>query len=394
VLVDPARLSGKSGHVSLNNSQPSFDGKLIACNLAEGGAEISTIHIYETETGRELPDRIERVWGEFPVNWLPDGKRFFYTQMAPEKPGADQMQGMRVFLHVLGRPASEDTLFLGPGVDPAFPVSPTEFPGVSVQPDTDWAIATAGGARPESRVAMARLSELKGGKTPWRKVAEYADGIENFAIVGDDLVLLTRVQAPNVRVLAVPLAQPELARARVLVPEDPEASLHSFGVTRDAIYLVDLFGGRARVRRLAHGAARPTVVKLPYEGWAPYLVTDPVQSDWYLTLVTWTRPARIFQATRGEFEDTGLGDVSPADFRNVSVEEVEVPADDGEKVPLTILAAKGTKRDGSHPAILQGYGGYGISILPFFDGSFLAWLERGGVFAIAHVRGGGEKGHR
>ena len=394
VLVDPVRLSGKSGHVSLNNSQPSFDGKLVACNLAEGGAEISTIHVYETATGRELPDRIERVWGEFPVSWLPGGKRFFYTQMAPEKPGADQMQGMRVFLHVLGRPTSEDTLVLGPGTSPAFPVSPTEFPVVSVQAGTDWAIATTGGARPESRVAVARLSELKGVATPWRKVAEYADGIENFAIFGDDLILLTRVQAPNRRVLAVPLAQPELARARVLVAEDAEASIQSLGVSHDAIFLVDLIGGRARVRRLARGSGQPGVVKLPYEGWVPYLVTDPLQSDWYMPLATWTRPPRIFHATARGFEDTGLGEVSPADYKNVAVEEVEVPADDGEKVPLTILAAKGTKRDGSHPAILDGYGGYGISILPFFDGPLLAWLERGGVFAYAHVRGGGEKGNR
>ena len=394
VLVDPGRLSGKSGHVSLNNSRPSFDGKLVACNLAEGGAEISTIHVYETVTGRELPDRIERVWGEFAVNWLPDGKRFFYTQMAPEKPGADRLQGMRVFLHVLGRPTSEDTVVLGPGTDSPFPISPIEFPVVAVQAGTDWAIATAVGARPEARIAVARLSELKGGRTPWRKVAEYSDGIENVAIFGDDLVLLTRVQAPNRRLLAVPLEQPELARARVLVPEDPEASVQSFAVTRDAIYLVDLFGGRARLRRLARGAGQPSVVKLPYEGWVPHLVTDPQQSDWYLALVTWTRPVRIFHATAVGFEDTGLGEVSPADFRNVSVEEVEVLADDGEKVPLTILAAKGTKRDGSHPAILGGYGGYGISILPFFAGPGLAWLEHGGVYAFAHVRGGGEKGHR
>jgi prolyl oligopeptidase len=134
VLVDPGRLSGKSGHVSLNNSRPSFDGTLVACNLAEGGAEISTIHVYETATGRELPDRIERVWGEFAINWLPDGKSFFYTQMAPEKSGADRLQGMRVFLHVLGRPTSEDTLVLGPGTDSPFPISPIEFPLSTCRP--------------------------------------------------------------------------------------------------------------------------------------------------------------------------------------------------------------------------------------------------------------------
>jgi prolyl oligopeptidase len=394
VLVDPAALSGKAGHVSLNSSQPSFDGKLVACNLAEGGAEIGTIHVYEAATGRELPDRIERVWGEFAVNWLPDGKRFFYTQMAPEKPGADRLQGMRVFLHALGRPTSEDTLVLAPNKDSAFPLAPEEFPSVLMQPGTDWLIAIGGGAHPEGRIAVARLSELRGLKTPWRKVAEYSDGIEGFAIFGDDLVLLTRVQAPNRRLLAVPLDNPKLASARVLIPEDPESSIQHFAVTRDALYIVDLVSGRARLRRLARGAATTTILKLPYEGWTPSLVTDALQSDWYLPLVTWTRPTRFFHATAAGFEDTGIGEVSPADFGNVAVEEVEVPADDGEKVPLTILAPRGIKRDGSHPAILEGYGGYGISILPFFEPALLAWIERGGVAAIAHVRGGGEKGHR
>ena len=394
VLVDPARLSGEKGHVSLNNYQPSFEGKLVACNLAEGGAEISTIHIYETATGKELPDRIERVWGEFAVHWLPDGKRFFYTQMAPERPGADAMQGMRVFLHVLGRPTSEDTLVLGPSAEKPFPISPTEFPVVDVQPGTDWLIASAGGARSETRFAVAKLSELRGDQTPWRKVAEYSDGIEGEVIFGEDLVLLTRTQAPNRRLLRVSLKNPGLAHAQVLVPEDPDASVQSFAVTRDAIYIVYLSGGRARLRKLVRGASQPAVMRLPYEGWTPYLVTDPLQSDWYLPLVTWTRPMRIFRASAKGFEDTGLGETSPADYSNIAAQEVEVAAEDGEKVPLTILAKKGLVRDGSHPAILNAYGGYGFSLLPAFNGPLLAWLERGGVYAYAHVRGGGEKGYR
>lgn len=394
VLVDPAQLSGKTGHVSLNNAAPSFDGKLMAVNLAEGGGEIGTIHIYDTATGKELPDRIERVWGEFAVSWLPDGKRFFYTQMPPEKPGVDAMLGWRVFLHTLGRPTSEDTLILGPGTDQAFPILPTEFPDISMQPDSDWMIASAGGARSETRSAVARLSELRGERTPWRKVAEYADGVEDARIFGDDLVLLSHNQAPNRRLLRVPLQKPDLATAPVLVAENPNAPLESFSVTRDAIYLVDLVNGKRLLRKLSRNANQPVPVKLPYEGSVSYLVTNPSKSDWYLGLVSWTRPLRIFHGSEKGLQDTGLGETSPADFSNIAAEEVDVQTEDGETVPLTILAKKGLTRDGSHPAIVSGYGGYGISLLPFFDGKLLAWLERGGVYAFAHVRGGGEKGER
>jgi prolyl oligopeptidase len=157
---------------------------------------------------------------------------------------------------------------------------------------------------------------------------------------------------------------------------------------------VNLVNGRARVRKLTQGGGEPVAVKLPYEGSASYLVTSPLRSDWYLGLVSWTHPLRIFHGSEKGLEDTGMGSSSPADFSGIAVEEVEVAADDGEKVPLTILAKKGLTRDGSHPAIIDAYGGYGSSILPSFSATRLAWLERGGVFAYAHVRGGGEKGER
>lgn len=143
VIVDPAKMTGKTAHVSINKYCPSFDGKLVGVNLAEGGGEIGTIHVYDTATGAELPDHIERVWGEFCAEWLPDGKRFFYTQMPPQKPGVDAMLGWQVFLHVLGRPTSEDSLVLGQGSDQAFPLSPAEHPWIRVQPGTNWMIARA-----------------------------------------------------------------------------------------------------------------------------------------------------------------------------------------------------------------------------------------------------------
>jgi prolyl oligopeptidase len=393
VIVDPVRLAGKGGHISLDNFAPSFDGKRVACNLAEGGGEVTTIRVYDTATGRELGDRIERVWGEFPVHWLPDGKRFFYTQMAAPRRGVDRMLGMSVRLHVLGRPVSEDKLILGPGKSQPFAVAPQDFPKIDVPPGSDWMVATSGGAHNEIRVAVAPLSALDGPRTPWRIVAEYADSVESWVVFGSDLVLLSSKQASNRRLLRVPLTDPSLAQAQVLVPEDAQASIEDFAVTRDALLVVDQQAGRARVRKLARGQSQLETLTLPYPGWVSYLVTDPLQSDWYLPLVTWTRPVHLFHAEAKGFVDSGLGERSPADFSGISAEDVDVVTDDGAKVPLTILAKKGLARDGSHPTVLYGYGGYGSSVTPSFNGALLAWLERGGVYAFAHVRGGGEKGH-
>lgn len=225
-------------------------------------------------------------------------------------------------------------------------------------------------------------------------MAEYADGVEDegIGILGPNLILLSHKQTPNRRLLVVPLETPDRTKARVLVAEDPKAPLERFYITRDVIYIIDLVNGRHLLRKLAHDASHATPVELPYEGSVAYLVTNPLRSDWYLGMSSWTRPLHIFYAGDKGFEDTGLGQTSNADFSSIDVHEVEATADDGENVPLTILARRGVSRDGSHPAILVGYGGYGFSILPRFEPALLAWLERGGVYAYAHVRGGGEKG--
>lgn len=395
ILVDPERMPPERGHVSIDNYQPTFDGRLVAVNLAEGGGEVSTVRIYESATGRELPDVVERIWGEFAISWLPDGKSFFYTQMAPEGSGGDRMQGMRALLHVVGRPTGEDKVVLAPGKDQTFPFEPTEFPQVYVQPGTTWMVGTAGGAHNEVRIYVAPLAELRGRATPWRKVAGYDDGVESYAIVGDDLALLAKASAPNGRVVRVPLARPDVAGAKALVPEDPDAAIEGMYVSRDALYLVDLSSGKARLRRLARGAALPETLTLPYDGWISSVTTDPLQDGAYVPLAAWTRPMRIFRYLPGRgFEDTGLGQTSPADMSGIAAVDVAVRADDGEMIPLTILARKDLARDGSHPTIVYAYGGYGYSTTPRFDGGLLAWLERGGVYAFAHVRGGGEKGDR
>lgn len=397
VLFDPAARRGDGGqHISIDNFTPAPDGRLVALNLARGGGEVSRVHVLETATGAMRPDVIERIWGEFAVSWLPDASGFFYTQMAPEgtDSAADPLLGMRVRVHRLGTAPDGDPLVLGPGATPRMPIDPREFPWIEVPHGSEWMLAFAGGARAEARLCVARLEELRGTGTPWRCVAEYDDLVEQAAVHGDDLFLLSSRDAPNRRVLRVPLADPALARAAVVVPEHAERVVTSIATARDALYVVEMDRGSDRVSRVDYGGGAPREVALPLAQATVGLVASPDREGVLVSAQGWTRPSAWYalDPAGGTLRDVGLGTSSPADFSGIEVESVDAESFDGARVPLTILRRRDTALDGSHPAVLFGYAGYGSSMQPRFDPNLLAWLERGGVYAVCHARGGGEKG--
>jgi prolyl oligopeptidase len=159
-----------------------------------------------------------------------------------------------------------------------------------------------------------------------------------------------------------------------------------------------MVGGRARLLRRPwsdSSGAKPASVELPFDGWIDDLVTDPLADGATITLQGWTRPATIYayDTRTARLVATGLGSTTNADVSILMAEEVEAKSADGTLVPLSILRRKYAKLDGSHPTIDYGYGGYGISQTPNFRADRMAWIERGGIFAVCHVRGGGEKGY-
>lgn len=406
ILLDPATLDGQGGHASINNFTPSPDGSRVAYNVSEGGSEISAIKVLEVDTGKHLNDVVPGVWGEFAASWLPDGSGFFYTRMA-EAPGegVDPMLNMVAQLHVLGDALDKDVVVLGRDLAPAMTLAPEEFPIVAVAPGTPYVIGLGVGARSEMRVSIAKLADVDrtgAGKTPWKTVAEYADSVESVLVHGDRLYLQTFAGASNRKIVSVPAARPVLARARLEIAEDPQSPLVAMNGAKDALYVRQMVAGRARLLRLpwpAKHAKKPgkaAPIALPFEGWIDDLATDVSAAGAVFGMTGWTQPGAYYgyDPKRKEVEPIGLAVTTNADYSAIVAEEVDATSADGTKVPLSILRRGDLVLDGSHPAIVNGYGGYGISMTPGFSPTRLAWLERGGVIAICHVRGGGEKGHK
>ena len=216
----------------------------------------------------------------------------------------------------------------------------------------------------------------------------------NVAVRGDDLYLLTYKGAPRYKIMRIDARQPNLAAAQTVVPSS-EAVITDMAEAKDALYVQLMDGGIGRMLRISNGPdANPERIALPFDGRI-FTSADPRLPGVLLDAVSWTRAFKVYayDPKSAVVSDTGIQPAGPFDDpTNLESEEVKVPSHDGVLVPLSIVHKKGLKLDETNPTLVEGYGGYGSSIKPYFAPMELAWYDLGGVNATCHVRGGGEYG--
>ena len=397
LLVDPDRLKQEGGpHWSLDYFSPSWDGRYVAYGASPAGSENSIMRILDLTTGQLLPDSIDRAQFGGPA-WLPDSRAFFYTRLqklAPGAPATDKYRNSRVYLHTLGQSDATDVPLLGRGVTNRVPLLEDDFPFITTVQGTTWAFAgVAHGVLNEITAFVAPITAVRDSTTPWQPIMAPTDSIVSFDVHGDDVYLLSHLHAARYQVLRTDLRHPDVAHAAVVVPES-ESVIRSFGTARDALYIQTLDGGLGRILRLPWNATAAQPVQLPYEGAINAFSTTLFRDGALFSLESWTHSPLwyAFDQHTSRLTDTGLRPPSPVDFSAITSEEVRVRAVDGTMVPLSIVHRRDAKRDGSNPTFLDGYGAYGFTYDPYFDAAELAWFEQGGVFAVCHVRGGGEFG--
>ncbi len=205
--------------------------------------------------------------------------------------------------------------------------------------------------------------------------------------------LLNHKNASRFKVILVQLPKGTVAEAKVVLPAS-DAVLQRIAVARDGLYVRAIEGGIGRVRKLDFTSNRVEEVPLPFDGAVEEFVTDPTRPGVVFKIQGWTQSPRYLKYVPQTHTvvDTGAIPPATADFSNIEAVEVKAIAIDGTAIPLSIVHKRGLVRDGSAPTLLTGYGAYGSIEEPSFDASRLAWLARGGVYAVAHVRGGGEYG--
>ncbi len=292
----------------------------------------------------------------------------------------------------MGTDAGADVPVLGRDLDPSVAVDAIDAPSVWADASSEYLVGGLfGGVRRENPLYTARLAEAVAGRPRWRKVCDVEDEVVSFAFKGDDLFLLTTRNAPNGRLIRTSMAQPDLASAGVVLPEG-RAVIEGVATAKDALYVADFEGGYGGLRRLGYdGAVSP--VTLPFRGSIFGLGTETTRDGALMSLGSWLRPSSVWSYEHGSgMQQTGLSSIPRIDVAPYEATQLFAEAADGVKVPVSIVARKGLRRDGSHPTIVNAYGAYQDVNRPGFDARSIAFLERGGVVATAHVRGGGEYG--
>ena len=386
VVIDPTQLDS-SGTTVIDFYVPSIDGKHVAVSLSKAGSESGDVHVYEVTSGRPLPDAIPRVNGGTAggsLAWNTDSTGFYYTRYprAGERPKQDMSFYQQVYFHRLGADTGQDTYAVG-----------KEFPRiaeVALQSSEDGryilaAVANGDGGGFENH--------LLGPSGEWHQITQLADQIAHaeFGLDGY-LYLLSRQNAPRGKILRLLLQTANLKNAKVVVPQSGVV-IRSFLPTHSRLYVSDLIGGPSQVRIFDLAGHYQGTVPIPEISAIPELVRHKVdellfESRSYLESPAWYR----FNPSSHEITRTALYRTPGVDFSDVEVVREFATSKDGTKVPVTIIRRKGTTLDGNNPAILYGYGGYSVSLTPAFSPPLRPLLDRGVVYAIANLRGGGEYG--
>ncbi|QDU55976.1 prolyl oligopeptidase family serine peptidase [Aeoliella mucimassa] len=384
VLIDPNTWS-EDGTVALSSFSVSEDGELMAIAKSSSGSDWKTIQVMEIESGKMRDDLIE--WVRFGgMDWDRHGTGFYYARYP--KPGeGEKFQSValnqKIYYHKLGTPQAEDKLVY------ERPDHPDWSFGVSVTEEGDWLVLSIGsGTDPQNQVWVKSLAAEDADWIP------LVDHFENeYALLanrGSLLYFLTDKEAPQKRIVAIDAAKP--TEMMEIVPQQ-EATLVDADIVGGRLIAQYLKDVHAEVEMFDYNGKSLGQVELPGIGSAGGFHGEEDENETYFSFTNTVTPTSIYKLDipTGKVEVLRRPGID-FDSDQYVVEQVFYPSKDGTKIPMTISHRKGLKLDGTNPTLLYAYGGFNISITPSFSVDYAAWMEQGGVVAIANLRGGGEYG--
>ncbi|HET9820166.1 MAG TPA: prolyl oligopeptidase family serine peptidase [Rhodanobacteraceae bacterium] len=394
VLLDPNELS-PDGSIALKGGAPSPDGKYYAYALSKGGSDWETIHVIDVKSGKQLPD-VTR-WVKFSgMSWTHDDKGFFYSRY-PEPPGGEKaishaVVDQKLYYHTLGTPQSDDKLIYARA---DLPHAGMEG---GVSEDGRYLIVFlfnnaisknelyyADLGNPDKPDLAAKVEPLYD-----RNDAAYA----TIGNIGDTLYLQTTLDAPRGRIVATRFSDPDPSHWRVVVPEQPKGVVLAGATLADGRIMANYQDVAKSNLRLYDTAGKLLdTLALPAPGTVRGISARNDSKTAYYAFTSYLYPTTIYRydVADGKAQVYFKPDVK-FDPSAYETKQVFYTSKDGTRVPMFIVAKKGIALDGSHPAVLYAYGGFDISITPGFNPMLPVWLEMGGVYAVANIRGGGEYG--
>jgi prolyl oligopeptidase len=393
VLLDPNKLS-PDGSIALVEDAPSPDGKYLAYVLSNGGSDWGTVHVMDVATGKQLADTIR--WLKFSgISWTEDNQGFYYSRF-PTPPSDRESQinqkveNQKLYYHRLGTPQSSDKLVY------AMPKHPEWGVDGSVSEDGRYLILSVfNGTSTKNRLYYADLGNALRPDIDAKVQPLYTKGDAMYSAIGnigDTLYLQTTLDAPKGRIVAAQFGNPDPAHWRVVAPQ-AEGVLADATLADGRILAKYSDVAKSRLELFDTGGKLLRILSLPTVGTVGGVSARDDSRTVYYAFASYLYPTTIYKydvaddKTSVYFKPDVKFDPSPYEAK-----QVFYTSKDGTKVPMFIVAKKGIKLDGSHPTVLYGYGGFDITVPPYFNPVLPVWLQLGGVYAVANIRGGGELG--
>jgi prolyl oligopeptidase len=399
VLVDANQLAA-DGTIALDWFQPSENGKYVAYGTSSSGSEMSTLHIIETKTGTLLPDTIERTRAAS-VAWKLDNSGFYYTRY-PKKgdvPAGEEMYNRHVFYHSLGDdPGQDDQPVFGEGRDPE------DWPSVSLSNDGRWLLINVSQGWTKSELF---LMDLKKG-TPPTRVTTGKDFLYGGEVYNDKLYITTDEDAPRYHVFVVDVGNYDRSAWKEIIPQS-DAVLQGVAVFGGKLCAQYEQNATSQLKLFDLDGKKLTDVALPAIGSVFGTSGRWDRDEAFFGFQSYTVPPSIFriELTPVHVETKPTGPSSDVIGLTSLWTKVEAPSidpsayevnqewfnsKDGTRVPMFVVHKKGLQKNGKNPTLLTAYGGFNISLTPEFKRQQYLWLEHGGIYAVANLRGGAEFG--
>ncbi len=390
-LLDPNTLS-PNGNIALLDWQPSENGHYLAYGLSQGGSDWETLHVMDVASGKTLSDTVR--WVKFSgIAWTRDGKGFFYSRYPAPPPGeaiSDRVENQALYYHRLGTPQSDDVLIY------KRPDLPEWIIGGEVSHDGRFLfISLVNGTANRNELFVKDLGAAAAPRldAPIKPLFTKNDAVyQPIGTVGDTVYLQTTLDAPRGRIVAFNVAHPQAADWRTVVPQTG-AVIQSASLADGRVLVNKLKDVKSELDLYAADGKHLATLPLPTLGSVGGVSSHVDSTHVYYAFTSFLYPTTIYgyDVADGKTRTVFKPDV-PFDPSRYETVQVFYRSKDGTRIPMFLTYRKGLKRDGLNPTLLYAYGGFDISITPSFSPTLPVWLELGGVYAVANIRGGGEYG--
>jgi prolyl oligopeptidase len=391
LVIDPNTLS-PDGSLAMAQWSPSPDGRHLAYTLAAGGSDVQDVHVRDLATGKDLEDIVRNI--KFSgLEWTQDGKGFFYSRYKGTETRADFADASefhQVWYHSIGGGAADRLMFDRPS-------HPGDSAFARLSDDGRWLFLYSGSGTTNNRLWVTDLGSSSQPDLDARPVlmAPEEDAIYHpLGVVGRTVYLYTTYGAPRGRIVAAEAGESDRDKWRTVVAEskDPiaDAGAVMVGDRLAIVYLADV---QSRVRLFALDGESKGEIQLPEPGSVTSLSRRNHGTDFYLNFTSYLRASTVYRYDlRSAALEPFYPPQSPFDASRYETRALFYTSKDGTRVPLFVTLPRGARLDGSHPTILYGYGGFNIAVVPTYSAAMAGWLDSGGIYAVANLRGGSEYG--